>query len=234
MTACAHRGRLSSLRHSSHRRGFTLIELLVAVAVFAALAAAAWGGLASIARTRGALAAQQDRFAAVTRAVSALERDLRQAVGRSVVGNDAGTLPALAGGGAAIEFTRLGFANPLAEPRSHLERVTYALDAGRLRRGRYAVLDRAPNSTPATSVLLEGVGEWHLRYLGCDGSWRDAWPPSQLPCASSGPAATSPQDWLPRAVEFRFVLSDLGEIRRLVELPATLLPQAGGNQGPGP
>ena len=233
MTPHAQRGRASSPLRSWHRRGFTLIELLVAVVVFAALAAAAWGGLSSIARTRGALAAQQDRFAAVTRAVSALERDLRQAVSRSVAGNDAGSLPALAGGAAAIEFTRLGFANPRAEPRSHLERVTYALDAGRLRRGRYAVLDRAPNSVPATSVLLEGVGEWHLRYLGCDGSWRDAWPPRELPCASSRSGASS-QDWLPRAVEFRFVLSDLGEIRRLVELPAPLPLQAAGIQGPGP
>lgn len=235
MTPHPHRGHASPSLRSQRRRGFTLIELLVALAVFAALAAAAWGGLSSIARTRGALAAQQDRFAAVTRAVSALERDLRQAVGRSVAGNDGGILPALAGGAAAIEFTRLGYANPRAEPRSHLERVTYALDAGGLRRGRYAVLDRAPNSVPATSVLLEGIGEWHLRYLGCDGNWRDAWPPSGLSCASSGAAAsTSPQDWLPRAVEIRLVLSDLGEIRRLVELPATLPRPAGGGQGPGP
>ena len=34
-------------------RGFSLIELLVALAVFAALAAAAYGGLSQIAQTRG-------------------------------------------------------------------------------------------------------------------------------------------------------------------------------------
>jgi hypothetical protein len=35
-------------------------------------------------------------------------------------------------------------------------------------------------------------------------------------------------------VEIRLVLSDLGEIRRLVELPATLPRSVGGGQGPGP
>ncbi len=35
--------------------GFTLIEILVALAVFAALAAIAWGALNQIARTRAAI-----------------------------------------------------------------------------------------------------------------------------------------------------------------------------------
>ncbi|MET0227026.1 MAG: type II secretion system minor pseudopilin GspJ [Dokdonella sp.] len=194
-------------------RGFTLIELLVALVVFAAMAAAAYGGLASIARARAALAAQQDRFAAVTRTVSVLERDLRQSVARSVLGNTGSQpLPALMGGSDTIEFSRLGYANPRAEPRSNLERVVYALDGGKLQRGRYLVLDRAPNSAPLTSALLDRVEQFHLRYFGGDGGWRDAWPP---PTDPPQPAA------LPRAVEVRFVLADLGEIRRVVELVST-------------
>jgi general secretion pathway protein J len=206
-------------------RGFTLIELLVALVVFAALAAAAYGGLAQIARTRAALAAQQDRFAAITRSVSALARDLRQSVGRTVLGNNPGeTLPALAGSPGSIEFTRLGFANPRAEPRSNLERVVYAFDDRKLRRGRYAVLDRAPNSSPALTTLLDEVGELHLRYFGCDLAWREAWPPSApLPC-DAGVADRNAE--LPRAVEFRIVLADLGEIRRVVELPSFLPPKS--------
>ncbi len=194
--------------------GFSLIELLVALAVFAALAAAAYGGLGQVARTRAALAAQQDRFAALTRAVSTLERDLRQAVARPVRGNDGNRLPALMGSADAIELTRLGVANPLAEPRSNLERVVYAMDNGSLRRGRFAALDRAPNSAPVTSNLLDHVGSWRLRYFGCDGTWRAAWPPDGMGACG-----------LPRAVEFRFTVAELGEIRRVVELPSSL-PQA--------
>jgi general secretion pathway protein J len=194
-------------------RGFTLIELLVALVVFAAMAAAAYGGLASIARTRAALAAQQDRFAAITRTVSLLERDLRQGVSRGVLGNTSSQeLPALMGGSDGLEFTRLGYANPLAEPRSNLERVVYALDGGKLQRGRYLVLDRAPNSAPVTATLLDRVEQFHLRYFGGDGAWRDAWPPTDPPQPAN----------LPRAVEVRFVLADLGEIRRVVELVSTM------------
>lgn len=209
--------------------GFTLVELLVALVVFAALAAAAYGGLAQIARVRGALALQQDRFAAITRAVTLLERDLRQGVSRSVLGNNANEpLPAMIGAPDSIEFTRLGFANPRAEPRSNLERVVYAIDGGKLRRGRYAVLDRAPNSAPATRSLIERVTDWHLRYFDCNHAWRDAWPP--LDTQACGVARL---DALPRAVEFRFTLDDLGEIRRVVELPSSL-PPSGSNSGASP
>lgn len=197
--------------------GFSLIELLVALAVFAALAAAAYGGLAAIARTRGALAVQQDRFAALGRTVSALERDLRQAVARPVLGNDGVEQPALVGSADGIELSRLGYANPLAEPRSNVERVVYTSERGTLRRGRYAALDRAPNSLPLQRELLVRAGELHLRYYGCDRIWREAWPPRE-PLACQVPA-TSSSAQLPRAVEFRFSPPDLGEIRRVVELP---------------
>ena len=208
-------------RHCDSRRraGFSPLELLVALAVFAALAAAAWGGLAQLARTRGALAAQQDRFAELTRAVSLLERDLRQSIGRPVRNNQGVPLPALAGSADAIELTRLGFANPRAEPRSHLQRVAYTLDRRSLRRARYAVLDRAPGSLPATRVLIGRVASLRLRYSGCDRAWRDAWPPPEpLPCEASGDTLGA----LPRAVEFRLRLDDAGEIRRVVELPSSL------------
>ncbi len=203
------------------RRGFSLLEVLVALAVFAALAAAAYGGLAQVARTRGALAAQQDRFASVLRAVSAFERDLRQAVSRPVRGNGRGDeIPALIGAADRIELTRLGFANPRAEPRSNLERVAYAIDARRLMRGRYAVLDRAPDSAPAATMLCDRVDALRLRYLGGDGVWRDVWPPAQAPAGA--PSGTQIVELLPRAVEFRVDIADVGEVRRLVELPSTI------------
>lgn len=212
-------------------RGFSLIELLVALAVFAALAAAAYGGLAQIAATRGALTKQQDRFAEVVRAMSMLERDLREAISRPVRGNGTGNwLPALAGTGDRIELTRVGFANPLAEPRSNLERVAYALDAQKLQRGRYAALDGAPGVTPVATAVLDGAQSLSFRYLGTDGAWRNAWPPSDAT------ADNQAYELLPRAIEFRIATNDVGELRRVVELPAAwpdkaaggFVPQGGG------
>jgi general secretion pathway protein J len=206
-------------------KGFSLIELLVALAVFAALAAAAYGGLSGIARTRGALAERQDRLAAIVRAVSTFERDLRQAVSRPVRGNARGEIvPALAGTADRIELTRLGFANPRAEPRSNLERVVYATDARKLVRGRYAALDRAPNSVPAATVLLDDVDALRLRYLGADGAWRDTWPPQ------SDDAQTA--ELLPRVIEFRIGTGDTGELRRVIELPSAI-PTSETNAAPG-
>ena len=208
-------------------RAFSLIELLVALGVFAALAAAAYGGLSAIARTRGLLAERQDRFAAVVRAVTMLERDLRQATSRPVRGNARGEeLPALTGAADRIEMTRLGFANPRAEPRSNLERVAYAVNARRLVRARYAVLDRAPDSVPATTTLLADASGLRFRYLGADGIWRDAWPPADSP---SGSPATSVL--LPRAVEFRLDVADAGELRRIVELSTAIPTVATGTLG---
>ena len=217
--------RFATMRDKKSTSGFSLVELLVAVAVFAALAAAAYGGLAEIARARGALAAHQDRFAGAVRAVTTLERDLRQAVSRPVRGNARGEeLPALAGTADRLELTRLGFANPRAEARSNLERVAFVIADGQLQRARYGVLDRAPESAPAVSVLLDQVDTLRLRYFGPDGIWRDAWPPAEL--STGTPAAVSMTEVLPRAVEFRIGVNGIGELRRLVELPSSIPPFA--------
>lgn len=200
--------------------GFTLIEVLVALVVFAAMAAITWSALGQIARTRAALAVQQDRFALAVRSVSDLERDLRQTVSRPLRGNYGETVPALLGAGDFFETSRLGFANPRAEPRSNIERVRYELANGTLRRGRYAVLDRAAGSVPDWRELVDRVSAWRLRYLDSSGAWLDRWPPRD-----------TPDEVLPRAVEFRLTLEDLGELRRVVALPSTFPSQGVGANG---
>lgn len=201
-------------------QGFTLIEVLVALVVFAAMAAITWSALGQIARARASLAEQQDRFALVVRSVGDIERDLRQALSRPLRGNYGESVPALLGGADFIELSRLGFANPRAEPRSNIERVRYELDNGTLRRNRYAVLDRAAGSVPDRRELLDQVVAWRLRYLDGDGAWRDRWPPRE-----------TPPHILPRAVEFRLGLTELGELRRVIALPATIPLQGVGSNG---
>jgi general secretion pathway protein J len=187
-------------------RGFSLIELLVALAIFSVMAALAYGGLNSIARTRGELAKQQDAFRDLARAVAVLDRDLREAVTRQVYGNSGQLLPAFTGSANALEFTRLGFANPQAEARANLERVLYELDAQALKRGNYAVLDRAPGSVPTITSLRADVTDFRLRYLDSQNRWLDAWPPPQ----------TTDLTLLPRAVEWHLQTHDYGEIVRVI------------------
>jgi type II secretion system protein J len=59
--------------------------------------------------------------------------------------------------------------------------------------------------------MLADVEALTLRYLDAGGGWRDEWPPRA--------GADARSDVLPRAVEFRLRLADLGEITRVVELP---------------
>lgn len=188
-------------------RGFTLVELLVALVVFATMAALAYGGLRSVARTRGELARQEDAFHDLVRTVDLVNRDLGESVSRTVRGATGQLLPAFIGTPDHIEFTRLGFANPQAEQRSNLERVLYELDDQSLKRGRYAVLDRAADSQPAiadTHVAAESV---RFRFLNSDGQWFDVWPPPQ-----ADPAL------LPRAVQWNLRAKNYGELENVVEL----------------
>jgi general secretion pathway protein J len=192
--------------------GFSLIELLVALAVFASMAALAYGGLNSVVRTRAELGQQQAAFNALMRSVGLLDRDLRQAAARPVRGNYGEPQPAFAGTPNSVEFTRAGFANPQAEVRSNLERVTYVLDDATLRRGNYPVLDRAPGTAAQVTVLRDQVDALRLRYMDETNRWSDSWPPRE----SADTAASLSS--LPHAVEFRIETRDYGEITRIIEL----------------
>lgn len=196
--------------------GFTLVEVLVATAVFAIMSALAWGGLNAVLRTRAALTAEQQDFATTLRTVGMLERDLLGAVARPVRGNYGEPLPALQGDGDHLELTRLGFASALTESRSNLERVVYQQDGNTLKRGRYAVLDRAAGSVPEFTTVRDRVRRLRLRYLDAQGQWREAWP-----------RRDDKPEALPRAVEFRLDIDGVGEIGRIIELPSSGPPAAG-------
>jgi general secretion pathway protein J len=195
------------MTNSSRASGFTLVELLVALAVFATMAALAYGGLNSIAHTRGELGRQEDRFRDLTRAVTMLNRDLAESVARPVRGTSGQELPAMIGTSTQIEFTRVGFANPQAEQRSNLERVTYELDANTMKRGRYAVLDRVSDTAPTISDLKVAVDSIRLRYLN-GGQWLDAWPPQQ----------DNAMIVMPTAVQWTIASRDYGELQGVVQL----------------
>lgn len=196
-------------KYTKPGRGFSLVELLVSLAIFASMAAIAWGALASIANTRGALVSEEDDLRSLMATVDSLQRDLRQAVARPVRGNYGETLPVFAGAADRLEFTRLGFANPQAELRSNLERIGYGFDGKRLIRANYPVLDRAPNTQPRTRMLHDRINAVRLRYLDPEARWVASWPEA---------SANANDPKLPRAVEIRLDTADYGEITSIVEL----------------
>ncbi|CAK0777772.1 general secretion pathway protein J [Gammaproteobacteria bacterium] len=66
------------------KRGFTLLELLIAIAIFAVLAAMAYGGLNTVLSSSRYAAIQVERLTRIQTAVTTISRDLVQVVNRSI------------------------------------------------------------------------------------------------------------------------------------------------------
>ena len=195
-------------RTASQPRGFTLLEMLVAVAIFALASALAYGGLDALMRARGQLDATQARLGRIQFALGLLERDVRGIALRPVRDGYGAPQAALQGARSQLELTRGGHSNSLALPRAELERVGWRVLDGALRRERWPVLDRTPGSTPVADTLVDGVEDLGLRYLDIAGNELPQWPPPQGATAQ-----------LPAAVVVSLTFADLGEIRRVLELP---------------
>jgi general secretion pathway protein J len=193
--------------------GFTLLEMLVAVAIFALASALAYGGLDALMRARGQLDATLARLGRIQFALGLLERDVRGLALRPVRDGYGAPLAALHGARAQLELTRGGHANSLALPRAELERVAWRVREGVLQRERWAVLDRTPGSTPQADALVDRVEAVDFRYLDASGRELPQWPPPQGAIAQA-----------PLAVVVSLTFSDVGEIRRVLELPREAAP----------
>lgn len=185
--------------------GFSLLELLVAVALFAVIAALAWGGLDTLARSQHTLDAERTRLSALQLTIGQLERDLGQAVARPGRGGNGLDLPALLGQPGSLEFTRLAGSSGWQSPLPALERIAWRCSDGELQRLRWPLPDRAPNTPFTRETRLTGVSNCQWRYL------------DRLPSAGWPPRGAA-LERLPRAVELAFTLEGIGELRRVIEL----------------
>ncbi|MFA5530258.1 MAG: type II secretion system minor pseudopilin GspJ [Thiohalomonadaceae bacterium] len=198
--------------------GFTLLEMLVASAVFAILAAAAYGGLNAILQARGETERQAARLAELQSAMTLLSRDLTQLAPREVRSEYGDRLPAISGGPRSalpLELTRAGWRNPAGHARSTLQRVGYVLDDDVLVRHNWRVLDRAQDSAAYPLRVLTRVRHFQVRFLTANREWTEDWPPDTNVQA---PAAPAPAPH-PLAVEIRLELEDLGELTRVFRVP---------------
>ncbi len=203
------------------QRGFTLLELLVAVGVFAVMSVMAYGGLKTVLDSRQQTDAQAKRLAAVQLTFMRLERDIEQMTDRHIrdeFGDDKGPLLATSEGDAVVEFTHAGWSNPTNAPRSHLQRVGYALKDKQLLRAYWLVLDRAQDSKPVQTVMLDKVKSMEWRFMDNDRKWQTQWPPQTSSTTTAAPPGLILSQ-LPRAVEVTLELDDMGRLTRLFSVP---------------
>jgi general secretion pathway protein J len=204
---------VTGLRHKTH--GFTLIEVLVALAVFAIMAALAYGALSQTLLSAEILSDRMDRLQALQRTVRILTDDFQQLSPRPIrneIGDGFG--PALDtdfNSGFALELTHGGWNNPIALPRGTMQRSAYRIEEDELIRYHWRVLDRTFSNEPVSVALIGGVESIVFLFMQADGEWTERWPPTN----QAGPLGARLR---PRAVQVVLTLENEGEITRLIEV----------------
>ncbi len=216
-----------SLREKVLSRGFTLIEVLVALSLTVVVSFASYTGVSVGIEGANQLRVITSRLSEVDRAFGMLTRDLRQVVDRSIRDEFGDILPALVGGDYAewdLSFTRAGWRNPVGISRSDLQRVNYYLAEDNLYRESFFTLDRVDQELFRQDTILEGVSDLRILFLESTRMlrgnekieidytyWQDNWvPTNDFPTSELA---------LPAAIEVTLVLEDIGELRRLYEMP---------------
>lgn len=195
------------------QRGFTLVEMLLAIALFAMLSLTALTVFRGVLKNDEITQRKSTQLTQLQRALAIVERDLTQAQARAPTGDKRWpAAPEFAvlqtageeGGDFQLLLIRNGWPNPQARlPRATQERVGYRYRQGRLERLSYPNLS-SPQAAARSVLLLSEVTRFQLRFYR-QGEWLTAWRAGGL---------------LPQAVEIAIDTPVLGEVRRIVTLPA--------------
>lgn len=198
-------------RQGNRTGGFTLLEVLVSVGIFAMIGVGSSQLLRTIVDTRDLTEGSSARIMDLQRAMASLDRDLAQFTFRAIRDEYGEERDALLVGGDlyVLEFSRVGWRNPRQLPRSNIQRVAYQSIDGEFIRHFWFVLDRAEDAEPMTQVLLRDVVSVRVNVLDDEGNASDVWP--QFDNSSAKKAI---------ALEIFIDTEDLGEVRKVVRLPA--------------
>ncbi len=202
-------------------QGFTLLELIVALAIFSVVSMLAFGGLLTIQDSREHITRVSAELTELQMAFTILGRDITQLVPRGIRDEFGDPRSALIGGGVglsqSVEFTRTGLRNPTGRPRSHMQRVGYALKEDKLVRLSWPVLDRAQGAEEAEMILLQDVESLKFRYLDASNRWVTEWPPNL-----TNVSEVSLQ--VPKAIEVTVDVKGWGRLLRLFRTSGEQLP----------
>ncbi len=158
-------------------RGFTLIEMLVVFGVFALIGVISSQIVSRVIDNQRVMQERGSRLTEVQRAMHIIQRDVLQLAARPVRDQLGDPLPSLViDADGLIEFTRLGWRNPLGQARSELQRVAYVIREGDLYRVYWRVLDRTPDTEPVLQKLLGDVERLEFSALDLAGDEHSFWP----------------------------------------------------------
>lgn len=176
------------------QNGFTLLELVIAMAIFALLGLASWKLFDAVVRVQQGTGAHEREFKRLQRAVAMIERDVLHVTPRGTV---------LSQG--VLQVQRSNWRNPLDQPRSERQTLTYRLDNGALWRESQSDL----GLTPQRQKLLGDVRVLSWRLFDPQSGWRSDWP-------VGGKVNTA------TALELQLSVGRFESIRRVLLLPGAL------------
>ncbi|MBV6824392.1 type II secretion system protein GspJ [Pseudomonas sp. PD9R] len=174
--------------------GFTLLELVIAIAIFALLGLASWTLFDGVVRVQRGVSAHAQEWRSLQRAMAMIERDLLHI-----------TEQPLSLEQTQLQWQRGNWRNPLDQPRSERQALTYRLDNGALWR------DSRGEGTQIVQrqKLLDDVRHLSWRLFDDQTGWRGDWP-------------TGLNVKAPLAVEMRVSTGRVEAIRRVLLLPGAL------------
>lgn len=177
--------------------GFTLLELIIAIAIFALLSVGCWRLFEGVLRVERSNSAHQHALRELQRAVGVIERDVLHLV-------TSAEHPGFALYPDRLNLLRANWRNPLDQPRSELQEVSYQLQEG--------VLWRYSRGLEGTALqkqqLLSDVHHVRWRFFDRQTGWRTDWPRDER--APKG---------VPKALELQLSAGRFEGVRRVLLLP---------------
>lgn len=196
--------------------GFTLVEILVALLVFSVVALLSARLLSQSIDNQSNLQDRGQRLAEIHRAMRVIQRDILQLSRRRIRDAQGEELPALiVSDQGVIEFSRVGWRNPLRQPRSEVQRVGYRWQDEKIIRGYWLTLDRSYDAEPAYQTLLEDVETIEFFAVDQLGNEHKQWPLDP----SSSQATQEGEELYLTAILFRAEIAPYGMIERIWRVP---------------
>lgn len=190
-------------------QGFTLLEVLIAIAISALIYVGAYSLLDSVIRTDERISEKRVNLEEVQRAFQIMQQDFEQIVPRSVkAGSEQSAALVYKSFDKKIEFTRIGWRNPVKRPRSTMQRVAYFVEDNILYREHWLVLDRDNDTEAKKNKLLDGVESIELKFFdNVQDQWLDEWNKE-----------LSDKQILPAAIEVHLKTKKFGDLIRVFRL----------------
>lgn len=211
---------------NQHQRGMTLIELLVAMAIFAVMTSSMFIAFNSFQKAKEVTDVNAERLKQYQIAFNIISRDIQQMAPRAIrdeFGSETRLYALRAESDNAIEFSRYGWnRSPFSKTkRSEIQRVSYYLEEKKLMRASWRVLDRAEDTTPSRTELLDEVESLSFLFFYQDkqNKWKEeaSWPPYSMMSGGSGDPTHIPERefiLLPKVLDIKLTTSDMGEFNR--------------------